>query len=452
MSALLDFVTYYELSNWSVAHLLQNHFNYNQSFPLVKIGSFLKRNKTLIEIDDDTVYTRVTIRLYNNGVLVRDTEIGKNIGTKKQFVIKEGQFLLSKIDARNGAFGLATKEVDGAIITADFLAFDLDTSKIDPHFLVLMTTTKKFMQFAQSASSGTTGRQRIDESKFLETKIPLPSLETQQRIIQNYQAKILQADTQEQKANELENRIEFYLYNQLGIEINEQITLIEKRLLNFVRYEELTRWDPTFLLNNITLHSKYELINVGNIIDKFMVDQNKNSLRFDSSKFSEHTFKYIGMESIEKDSGRLIAYQDVVGSDIKSQTIKLPKNYFLYGKLRPYLNKYYFNTNDIDSIIVSSEFFVFSTKDINPLYFKSLISSSIVQQQIKNLMKGARMPRIGEDTFKNIKIPLPPLEIQNLIVDHIETIKKQITILNETVQPNRTNALVDFEKEIFDEA
>lgn len=147
MSALLDFVKFNELSNWSVAHLLQNHFNYNKDFELVKIGSFLKRNKTQIIVDDNTTYKRVTIKLYNNGVFLRDTEIGKNIGTKKQFSIKEGQFLLSKIDARNGAFGVVNNEVDGAIITGNFWTFDVDYTKINPNFLSLITTTKQYMIF-----------------------------------------------------------------------------------------------------------------------------------------------------------------------------------------------------------------------------------------------------------------------------------------------------------------
>mgnify|MGYP003457436440 FL=1 len=89
MSALLDFVKFNELSNWSVTHLLQNHFNYNKDFELVKISSFLKRNKTQIIVDDNTTYKRVTIKLYNNGVFLRDIEIGKNIGTKKQFILKK---------------------------------------------------------------------------------------------------------------------------------------------------------------------------------------------------------------------------------------------------------------------------------------------------------------------------------------------------------------------------
>ena len=204
MSALFDITKFTNLDNWSVSHLLENQFQYNKNYQLEKIGSFLIRNKTKILIDDNIQYKRVKIKLYNKGVLLRDKAMGKDIGTKKQFTIKKGQFLLSKIDARNGAFGIATDEVDGAIITADFFAYDIDITKIEPYFLVLMTTTKKFQQFAQSASSGTTGRQRIDEKKFLDVKIPLPSLEIQKKIVKDYQDKINLSLLQEKERLEKE--------------------------------------------------------------------------------------------------------------------------------------------------------------------------------------------------------------------------------------------------------
>ena len=356
MSALLDFVKFNELSNWSVAHLLQNHFNYNKDFELVKIGSFLKRNKTQIIVDDNTTYKRVTIKLYNNGVFLRDTEIGKNIGTKKQFIIKEGQFLLSKIDARNGAFGLATNGVDGAIITADFLAFDIDKTKINPDFLVLITTTKKFMQFAQSASSGTTGRQRIDESKFLNTKIPLPKLTNQKQIVENYQSKVNLANEQEQKVKDLEKEIEEYLYNELGLNTTSKQT---DQLLNFANFSVLSRWDIGFLLDNNISHSKYDLVPINSVIDKFLKNIDNSSLRFDSSKYPDSMFNYIGMENIEKDSGKLLRLDEVNGIEIKSQTIKLPKDFFLYGKLRPYLNKYFFVIQCPDMGIIYLELLVY---------------------------------------------------------------------------------------------
>ena len=92
---------------------------------------------------------------------------------------------MSKIDARNGAFGIATKELDGAIITADFFAYDINERKINPYFLSLITTTKQFVQFSQNSSTGTTNRQRLNESLFLNIEIPLPSIKKQKELVKD---------------------------------------------------------------------------------------------------------------------------------------------------------------------------------------------------------------------------------------------------------------------------
>lgn len=118
------------LTNWSVQYLNENQISFNTAYPMVRIGDFLKRNKTQITVKDDVVYKRVTIKIRNGGVIQRDEEVGKNIGTKKQYVVSEGQFILSKIDARNGAMGIIPRELDGAIVTQDFLPYDIDKQKI----------------------------------------------------------------------------------------------------------------------------------------------------------------------------------------------------------------------------------------------------------------------------------------------------------------------------------
>ena len=86
------------------------------------MNNFLQRNRDTITIKNSVIYSRVTIKLYNKGVHKRDEANGVNIGTKKQYLVKSGQFIISKIDARNGAFGIVPGCLDGAITTADFLS------------------------------------------------------------------------------------------------------------------------------------------------------------------------------------------------------------------------------------------------------------------------------------------------------------------------------------------
>lgn len=448
MSILLNFVKFNELSNWSVAHLLQNHFNYNKDFELVKIGSFLKRNKTQIIVDDNTTYKRVTIKLYNNGVFLRDTEIGKNIGTKKQFIIKEGQFLLSKIDARNGAFGIATNEVDKAIITADFLAFDIDTSKINPDFLVLITTTKKFMQFAQSASSGTTGRQRIDESKFLDTKIPLPSIEIQQQIVENYQAKINLANKQEQKAENLEKNIEEYLYSELGIIKLEILTKDESSVLKFVTFKDMINCWGYENNNQIKIEStKYKVLKLINICN---IGSGGTPSRNYPNYYINGTIPWIKTGEV-RDALILNTEESITEEALQNSNAKIyPKDSLIvamYGATAGRTAKLGIEASTNQACAILHNF------DLNKININFIWFYLMTQlENFKLLTSGSAQPNLNADKIKNYQIPIPPIEMQNKIANHIEILKNEIKILNEQSEQNNKLALKNFEKEVFNEA
>lgn len=152
---------------------------------LTKIGDFLKRSKIPIDIQDDIEYKRVTIRINHNGVSLRDSEVGKLIGTKKQFILKAGQFIVSKIDARYGAFGIAPNEVDYAIITGNFWAYDVDKELINIDWFNQFTNSPVFYDVCERASSGITHRKYLDEKFFLNYEILLPSVEEQLIQIEN---------------------------------------------------------------------------------------------------------------------------------------------------------------------------------------------------------------------------------------------------------------------------
>lgn len=445
----LKFVDFTQLVNWSSYALLGRNLIYTQKYPFVRIGDFLKRNKEQVQIQDGVLYKRPTIRINGLGISLRDEVDGKNIGTKNQFRIYKNQFLLSKIDARNGAFGVVPKELDKGIITGNFWTFDVDYSLINPHYLTLLTGTKEFQKLCQTASVGTTNRNYLQEDLFLNFEIPLPKLSEQEILVSNYRNKLNQANSLEQQASDLEGEIEKYLFKVLGVKVN---TSFEKSsLMKLVNFEDTNRWDTLFLLGKIpTLKSKYQLVNFSKVIKLFNKDSNYKSIRVDSSKFPNEEFRYIGMEHIEKETGRLVDMPLVKGKEIKSQTIRVPKDFIIYGKLRPYLNKYWINQTEFDNIICSSEFFVFDIDSgINKLFFKNVLSSKIIQDQIADKTSGARMPRINEDIFFNLQFPLPPLDVQNEIASNIANNISNIENSKLDAVNLRLEAEREFEKTIF---
>lgn len=176
---------------------------------LTKIGEFLKRSKIPLDILDDEHYNRVTIRINHNGVSLRDNEIGKKIGTKKQFILKSGQFILSKIDARYGAFGIAPDEVEGSIITGNFWAYDVDKMKVNIEWFNQFTNSPVFYEVCERASSGITHRKYLDEKFFLNYEILLPSVEEQLSQIEKIK---------EQKIS----------FGELSTELTYQLALVKK--------------------------------------------------------------------------------------------------------------------------------------------------------------------------------------------------------------------------------
>jgi type I restriction enzyme, S subunit len=150
---------------------------------IVELGDVLTRAKSELTIDDSVTYKQVTVRLWNKGIILRGEQEGTDIKTKRQFYVKTGQLLMSRIDVRNGAIGLVPKELDGAIVSNDFWVYDFDENQIYPEFLALYVKTPNFIEDANRTSSGTTKRIRAEETAFLNIKIPLPPLTEQRRIV-----------------------------------------------------------------------------------------------------------------------------------------------------------------------------------------------------------------------------------------------------------------------------
>lgn len=439
-------VNFKDITNWSVIQQNVHDFGYSEKYPLVPIGKFLVRNKTIINIEDNVLYKRLSIHSKNGGIDVRDEIYGRSIGTKKQFLVKSGQFALSKIDARNGAFGVVPEIADGAIITGNFWTFDVDYSRVNPVFLTLLTTTESFVRFAEMASNGTTNRHYLQEVKFLEQRIPLPTLEEQNRLIEIYNGKISDAEKKYSKYSTTTLEINNYLNAKLGLSVSK---MGKSNGLKSIHFKDITRWDYQFYKTKKQISSIYPLVEIGTLLHPFMVGTHSSSIRCNTSEMPNELFTYIGMENIEKESGVLLDPDEKRGFEIKSQTLRVPKGYMIYGKLRPYLNKYWMNNSDKTNIICSSEFFVFDVKNINKNYFLYMLASLFTQEQISDSYSGARMPRINEDVFKSIQMPIPPQTIQQEIVDYITYERERALDLKEQVNLIREQAKNEFEKQIF---
>lgn len=197
-----------DLSSWSVKSIFDTtSINYNPLYKKVKIGNVVSLNKDIICVEPNIEYTRLTVKLFNKGIQERDTVMGALIGTKRQTRVKGGQFIISKIDGKSAAFGIVDSSLEGAIVTPDFLVYDIDTTQILPEYLELVLTNDAILNQFSNSSSGTTGRRRLSQKVFENTLIALPSIDEQRNLL----AKILEIrETQKSLEEQMQINIEYF--------------------------------------------------------------------------------------------------------------------------------------------------------------------------------------------------------------------------------------------------
>lgn len=147
------------------------------------LGSFLKQVRNEAFLNDAETYKQITVRLYGKGAVLRKVIAGAEIRTRPQFLAREGQLVMSRIDARNGAFAIVPTELDNAIVTQDFPLFEVCREVVEPSFVPMLLRSHGFIDACKRASRGTTNRKRLKESVFLQETVSLPDKDTQRAII-----------------------------------------------------------------------------------------------------------------------------------------------------------------------------------------------------------------------------------------------------------------------------
>lgn len=443
----LNIIRFTQLVNWSSYALLGKNLIYTQKFPFVRIGEFLRRSKEQVSIQDGTLYKRPTIRMNGNGINLRDEVDGKLIGTKNQFRIYKNQFLLSKIDARNGAFGVVPDELNEGIITGNFWTFNVDYTVINPHYLTLLTRTKEFQKLSQTASVGTTNRNYLQEEQFLNFEIPLPSLPEQEAIVNNYYSKIKEAEELEKQANDLEGEIERYLFDELSISQKKERTFSSKiRVVNSV---EIERWGVEYLLttgsNKFLSSSKYNNKSLNQIVEINPV-----------TKFPKGNFEisFIPMECISDEYGEVLELRSKNITEAKGYT-KFKNGDIIWARITPCMqNGKSAIVNNLENGLGcgSTEYHVIRTNnsEIYLEYIYHLLRLKPVLNIAMSYFTGsAGQQRVPKAFLEELIIPVPPYSIQKTISLEITNIKnRRKQMKNDAMQLKRL-AEEEFEKEIF---
>ena len=337
----------------------------------------LKKEKEYWDKDEVPFITPSELKYEGINYITPNIYVSK-IGAKQGRIIPKNSICVCCIGSL-GKLGILKED---AITNQQINSLILKNKNVDLLYLYFYLKTIK--NNLESIASSTTVK-IINKSSFEKIEISLPNLEIQKKL--------------SKKLELLENNIDFRK-NQLNYlkELNKSL---------------FTKYSKNKKVVNLELEEICEFIKDGTHQTPTYVNTNENGYKFLSSKdvskgiINWDNTKYIS-EELHKELYKKIAP--------KKNDILLAKN----------------GTTGIAALVDKEEIFDIYVslailrlkKEYNPKYILEGINSIETNQQFKKSLKGIGVPNLHLKEIKKVKIPIPPIELQNKFTERVEKIEK----------------------------
>ena len=356
---------------------------------------------------------------------------------KPKNVLNDKDILFARSGATVGKTYQHCKSLGLAVFAGYCIRFTIDPDKAMPEYVYWFTKTQRYSEWVRKLQRPS-GQPNINKEEYKSLEIILPSREEQGCFVAGISAAFQQRTAKLRKADELLAGMDDFLLERLGIgEIP-----IKKQLGVAVSLSTI--------INENTIGAQYyhpeRLAVVRAIENKPLVSTRKLS---DAVDFLRETTSadgkaYLGLAGVVGNTGELSGAEETA----EGQSFNYKAGDILYARLRPYLNKVLFA--EINGVC-STEFHVMrvNCNDVLPEYIATIMRSKIIVAQTKHMMTGNTHPRISNDDVRNLRIPVPTIDIQRTIVDEM---RKRVVLsrqLKHEAETEWTTAKELFEQELM---
>jgi restriction endonuclease S subunit len=293
--------------------------------------------------------------------------------------------------------------------------------------------------------------QSVNTNEFDRLEIPVPSLEEQQIMINILDIANAIKRQKEAEAKALLESIDAYLLGELGITLPEQDNSLQNRIFT-TKFSEIGggRLDSSY----------YSVINrkIIQAISKaiYPIDEIKNYCEFvpgyafssdyyvESSDCILVTIKNISQNTVDLNNSTFLP------SDFyyKYENFRINKDDLLIAMTGATIGKVGIFDDDKRALI-NQRNGIIKSRRLNTIYLMSLLNTEIYQSIILRNSVGGAQPNISEKNITKIEVPIPPLEKQTEIANHIQDIRSQAKALQQEAARTLEVAKREVEKMIL---
>jgi type I restriction enzyme S subunit len=148
------------------------------------LGEVLRLARDEVPVEPDRSYRTAGIYSFGRGLFARAPITGAETKYKSLFRLHEGQFVLSRLKAWEGAVAVVPAAFDGYCVSQEYPTFEVVRDCAEPDYLQWLCRWDRFWCLLLVESKGVGARRdRVHPDRLLTVEVPMPSLPEQRRIV-----------------------------------------------------------------------------------------------------------------------------------------------------------------------------------------------------------------------------------------------------------------------------
>lgn len=350
-------------------------------------------------------------------------------------IAEKGDLVFSRINCCRGAIGIIQDFQDKCICTNETHIFRVNTSSIDPRYLQIILRHPYYQDRILSESTGASlERVRFHENSLKVFKVPIAPTETQLFLIK----KISEIKENTYKIKESIEKIKYIRNKDILFHLGIQLEFSNEKdnqyglLIDDVKENPLLRLDfehnrPSFEDIKKISQGKYPLIEIANTdsYTQILTAKITNGSTPDGGIYPTKGIPFIQVSNIDENSVNMYEHefitQEFHSSLKRSQLYGGEILITMAGTIGKTAVNHLKNSNVNQAIAVLRP-----NKKINPLYLSGFLNSDAGKIQFAKHRHDFGTPNINLIEIGKIKVPFPPLNIQNEIAAIIDEHEKKI--------------------------
>jgi type I restriction enzyme S subunit len=438
-----------DLERWVIPSSVLLGQSLPKGWERVQVRSLVRQVTKRIKADPDHEYKMAGVKWYGEGVFHRETVRGDAMSAAYVTPLVVGALIYNRLFAWKASFAVVTPEFADCYVSSEFPQFIPDLARILPEYLYLFCTRIATIRAVNAASTGSAAvsRNRFKEEEFLNFEISLPPLAEQEAIVARWSEAKSDIAAARGRAEKLRDLLPNIAYQGLGTPPPAMERSPGKCLVMW--WKDLERWSFNYLSRSCQgllgyTKSKFPIEPLG----KHLVGTMHGYCIKPVAGPTEH--KMLKLNALDPAGLDLTASKFINTPERIAKRFSLKKNDILICRSNAYeyVAKCALVREDQPTYLFPDIIIRARVKDsVLPEYVAEVIQTPLGRSffQINSRRAVGGMWKIGTEDIANFPIPVPPLTVQEEIVERIAAQRQEIAREREAAE--RLSREVDAEVE-----